>query len=131
MTALRRYVSRVRIVGWGYCVPPKNAQDEIVPEQVENLQQQNRREYLPLHPPNHPHSVIGRPSLARLGHQVELRVDAPEHNEIEPMPEIRPYAEEDDEGDDLGAFEAEIVENLGKGEEGVGDVHGGIDGIAD
>lgn len=47
------------------------------------------------------------------------------------MPEVRPHAEEDEERDILGSCEVEVVQEFGEGEEGVGDVHRGVDGIAD
>ena len=45
--------------------PEGDAPDEHVPEQVEELQQDERGEHLVLHPPDQPHTVLGGPPLRR------------------------------------------------------------------
>lgn len=45
------------------CAPDCYAHDEEVPEQVEELQKQNRQEDLVSHPPSEPNAVLGVPSF--------------------------------------------------------------------
>lgn len=95
------------------------------------MEEEERREYLPLHPPDHPHAIFRCPVFAALTesqvqrsiisvgrppcvvelrednarHEVKLRVDRPEHDDIQIVSEIGPSTHEDHEACDLGAIE--------------------------
>lgn len=122
------------------------------------MQEEKRREDLPLHPPGQPYSVFGCPALGRLTikqtqkiitpdgqlrfrgvteeacnvrYKVKLGVNRIKYDDVEVMAEIGPDEDEDSEADVLGVFELEVVQDFAEGEADVREIHRQVDGVSD
>lgn len=112
------HVARVALQGTEHDAP-----HEHVPEDVEKEKNKERCKSLVLHPVYEPNAFGGLPSACICRNKVELVPDRVERQCTKIDTEVCPNEHEGGKDAGCECVEIQIVEPLGHGQEGVGDVH--------